>query len=302
MTCLHSAQGGECIETQNVLGTRGVDLMEATDYLFPRGIDHHKLFAGIRGVSTVVQSFARQVAGLGTLPSEVMRPPSGRQETTDVLVVGSGEAGLSVAAALPDFELSIVDDATRLGGNLSLFEPERLGAMLGALSHAQATPRTTVVSLSREPGPGLFALLIDDRGARLMQPRAVVLATGCHDYMPEFGNNDLPGIFSGRAALRLHRLGVRLGRRVALVGTGPFTEQLVKLPGTDWLRVDPRRVKRCSGRGRVRNLITLDQDKEKRIKVDAVVCEGPGSAGVRIGGAGWCHHPVQWCGLHSYLR
>src|SRR5690606_27277633 len=45
MTCQVRAQDGMRIETQNVLGSRGADLLRATDYVFPQGFDHHRLMA-----------------------------------------------------------------------------------------------------------------------------------------------------------------------------------------------------------------------------------------------------------------
>src|SRR5688572_25981401 len=76
MACQHRVQGGERVETQNVLGSRELDLLGATDYLFPRGIDHHRLFAGVRGVSSLVQAFARRVSGLGRLPDGLVASPA----------------------------------------------------------------------------------------------------------------------------------------------------------------------------------------------------------------------------------
>src|SRR5262245_50273100 len=110
MTCQRVALGGERIDTQNVLGTRGVDALRAADFLFPRGIDHHRLLAGIRGVSSVVQTFARRVAGLGKLPEAIETTRPARRREVDVLVIGGGPAGLGAAAALgaPAF---LVDDA-----------------------------------------------------------------------------------------------------------------------------------------------------------------------------------------------
>ncbi|MET0792764.1 MAG: (2Fe-2S)-binding protein, partial [Polyangiaceae bacterium] len=70
MTCLVTAAEGDRIETQNVLGSREVDLYEATDLLFPRGFDHHRLLAGA-GTSRLLTHFARRMSGLGRLPDAV---------------------------------------------------------------------------------------------------------------------------------------------------------------------------------------------------------------------------------------
>src|SRR5262245_61890765 len=98
--CRVLVQGGEEVETQNVLGTREIDLLGAADFLFPQGIDHHRLMAGVRGTSAIVGSFARRVAGLGRLADTT--PPASRAEQLElpILIVGGGRAGLTAAARL----------------------------------------------------------------------------------------------------------------------------------------------------------------------------------------------------------
>src|SRR5690242_20900494 len=100
MTCLRPAAGGERIETQNVIGSRESDLLRLTDWFFPKGIDHHHLMAGIPGVSSVMQAFARKLAGLGKLPDAPTAPKEARRLDTEVLVIGGGLAGRVVASTL----------------------------------------------------------------------------------------------------------------------------------------------------------------------------------------------------------
>ncbi len=85
ITCLRPCQGGERAETQNVLGSRKMDLMRVTDWFFPRGIDHHHFMAGVPAASFVVQKIARHVAGLGRLPDHVEPRGIARREQADVL-------------------------------------------------------------------------------------------------------------------------------------------------------------------------------------------------------------------------
>src|SRR5215472_5786719 len=68
MTCLCPAHEGLVVETQNILGSREVDLLRMTDWFFPEGMNHHELFAGVPGVQSLMQAFARRVAGLGKMP------------------------------------------------------------------------------------------------------------------------------------------------------------------------------------------------------------------------------------------
>src|SRR5215468_11164556 len=62
MTCMVAAEQGTVVRTQNTLGSREVDLLRMTDWFFPKGMNHHELFAGVPGVQQIMQTFARRVA------------------------------------------------------------------------------------------------------------------------------------------------------------------------------------------------------------------------------------------------
>ncbi|MEO7111134.1 MAG: (2Fe-2S)-binding protein, partial [Polyangiaceae bacterium] len=94
MTCRTPAKDGMEIVTQNTLGTHDIDLLRLTDWFFPRGLNHHELFAGVVGVETLMQGFARRVAGLGKLPAHIEEPKKSERRSVDVLVIGSGPAGM----------------------------------------------------------------------------------------------------------------------------------------------------------------------------------------------------------------
>src|SRR3984957_18000592 len=65
MTCMVPAAEGTVVGTQNTRGAREVDFLRVTDWFFPRGMNHHELFAGVPGLQGLMQTFARRVAGLG---------------------------------------------------------------------------------------------------------------------------------------------------------------------------------------------------------------------------------------------
>src|SRR5688572_14123651 len=44
MTCRVAAADGMKVETQNVVGSAGVDLLAATDWFFQGGMNHHEMF------------------------------------------------------------------------------------------------------------------------------------------------------------------------------------------------------------------------------------------------------------------
>ena len=281
-TCRVAVRGGERVETQNVLGSRGVDLLRATDYLFPQGIDHHRLFAGIRGVSNVVSRFARRVAGLGRLPSQVGATRPARRRDADVLVVGAGQAGLSAALALSGLEVLVADDGLAPGGSLAALDPARARHLTAEAEKcgAELSPRTTVAGLFREPEDSdsrLWALLVGSNGATLTRARAVILAPGAHDPVRAFGNDDLPGVLSARAALTLLSGGVAIGKRVAIVGGGRFADALYDNAHLETVRIDPDSLVRAAGRSRVSSVRVRDGQRERKIGVDAVLIDGPGA-------------------------
>lgn len=281
--CRVIVEGGERVETQNVLGTRETDLLSAADFLFPQGIDHHRLMAGVRGLSPLVGSFARRVAGLGKLADHA--PPALPAERVEVpvLIVGGGRAGLGAAAALGP-HATLVDDGFSLGGALTALDPRRGEELARRALSAGATclPRSTVVALSREPEGQrgeLTALVVTPERTLVARCRAIVLATGRHDAAPAFANNDLPGVLSARAALFAWQNDVLLGSRIALVGAGRFAEALVaQMSGAvELVQLDPSSVVRALGRDRISAVEARVEGKTRRIKVDALAFDGPGA-------------------------
>jgi sarcosine oxidase subunit alpha len=304
MTCQKLARGGEEIETQNVLGTRGVDALRAADFLFPKGIDHHRLFAGIRGVSGMVQTFARQVAGLGRLPDEVEAIRDAERRDVDVLVVGAGRTGLELGAALGGRAL-VVNDGPHLGGSLAALDPAAADEAVrrAGARGAELRASTMAVGLFREPETsdgGIQAVLLGPRGATLVFAKRVVLATGCHDPVVPFGENDLPGVISARAALSLWNGGIALGQRLALVGSGRFLDAFAERVGeTPLVRHALSEVIRAAGRSKVTAIVVRDGDRERREKVDAIVLDAPGAPALELGvqaGAAARFHPE-----HGYI-
>lgn len=288
MTCLRPAHGGERVETQNVLGTRGIDALRAADFLFPRGIDHHRLFAGIRGVSGIVQSFARRVAGLGTLPETTAAPTAATRREVDVLVVGGGASGLAALAELPAGAV-LVDDGPSPGGRKRAIDPERARDLVSKATArgAELWAETTAIALYREPERAdgrLHAVAIGPERATLFVARTVIVASGRHAPVLAFGENDLPGVYSAGAALALWRGGITLGRRVALIGDGAMEEAFSRAvaESSEVIRVREVDVVRAVGRARVTGIVIRDGEREHRERVDAIVVGGPGSPATEL--------------------
>jgi sarcosine oxidase subunit alpha len=149
-------------------------------------------------------------------------------------------------------------------------------------SGARLLSRTSVIALSREPEDGtgrITALLIAPERTWVVRAAAVVLATGRHDATPSFPNNDLPGVFSARAALFCWQKDVLVGKRIALVGAGRFAERMTELMGgaVELVPLEASSVLRAIGRERVSAVEVEAFGAKKRIKVDALAFDGPGA-------------------------
>jgi sarcosine oxidase subunit alpha len=285
-TCLVRAEAGDRIETQNVLGSRELDLYEATDLLFPQGFDHHRLLAGA-GTSRLLTAFARRMSGLGKLPEHALHASPAERRDVDVLIVGGGAAGLSAAAILGARAL-LVDDALALGGSLGILQPARAAQLVRSSREAGAELRhaTSALLLSREPEDErgrLTALLEGPERASYLRCRFIIVASGTHDAQPSFGNNDLPGIFSARAGLQLWRAGISLGKRVALIGDGRFARALAEAKKQIGIfRVEPAHALRAKGQHAVSRLVYDEGGKTRELVVSAIAVDGSGAPAVEL--------------------
>lgn len=230
MTCMAPAREGLEVHTQNTLGSREVDLLRVTDWFFPKGLNHHEIFAGVPGVQSIMQGFARRVAGLGRLPSEITPPRDAARRAIDVLVVGGGASGALVAAACAERgrEVELLDDALDTGGAAAVLRDPGWRRVETRLAAAAASGRAVVRAATTAAGVfGDDVLVVGPSGAEIVEARAVVLAPGAHDGTLAFEGNDLPGVMSARAGCMLLRHRVLLGERVVVVvpeGGGPFGE------------------------------------------------------------------------------
>ena len=270
LTCLVPARGGEVISSQNVLGSREIDLLQVTDWFFPHGFDHHHFLAGVPAASPVMQKLARHVAGLGRIPDSAAPPGQGNREEVDVLIVGGGPAGLRVARRLieqqPRLRLLIVDDGIALGGSLRARRaPVQPTAELG---YRVRTQTTAAGIYERE------VLLASGNRATIVQARAIVLATGTHDGTLPFANNDLPGVMSARAGALLAASGIAVGDRVGLLGSGPYVDSFVAAVGDQVVTLPLSEPLAAQGRARLRGVAVAETERHR---LDALLVETHGA-------------------------
>ena len=99
--CQTTVRPGMHVERQNAYPSVRMDVFSSIDWLFPKGMDHHSMFAGVPVAEKVMMTVARHLAGLGLLPDAAPAdPPPAERISTEVVVVGAGAAGLAAAEVL----------------------------------------------------------------------------------------------------------------------------------------------------------------------------------------------------------
>jgi len=176
----------------------------------------------------------RRAAGLGVAPSEPdCDSYAHRNAHVDVLVVGSGAAGLSAALAVSaqGESVMIVEGDRELGGGLlsetGVVEGGSAHAWLSA-SVARLQDQANVIILTRTIAFGYYDHDLIGLCERLptgpvrerlwrVRARRVILATGAFEQPLAFECNDLPGIMLASAAKTYAvRHGVAPGRRIVI--------------------------------------------------------------------------------------
>ena len=287
LSCLVPLKGGMVVESQNTLGTRNLDFLRMTDWFFPEGMNHHELFAGVPGISSIMQVFARRVAGLGKLPKESAPSTRAIRRTVDALVVGGGASGLAIAFELvkQGRTVEIIDDAIFPGGSLRSLPDADAGALSAILARLTRAEKGDGLAVrSHTTVGGIFGddvLAVGPSGAEILNARDLILAPGAHDGVLAFEGNDVPGVMSARALGLLLRLGVKPGRRLCIVkseGAGPFADAAYALANA--MKMDAEIVVgtpvRVAGASRVKAItVASARSKEKEFRADIVAVDSP---------------------------
>jgi sarcosine oxidase, subunit alpha len=293
MTCMTPAEEGMVVVSQNRLGPRDADLLRMTDWFFPDGMNHHELFAGVPGIQSIMQGFARRVAGLGRLPGRPEPPRSAARRNVDVVVVGAGPSGMAVAARLASAgrAVEVLDDQLAPGGGVTALSTEDAARFEDIRTAFDAKVAAGQIRLrSRTVAAAVYGrdLLVvgEEVGAEVVEAQALVLACGAHDGALAFEGNDVPGVMSARAAGWLLHHGVIVGKRIAVVipgGGGPFGESFARaasgLAKVEVVHGEPIAIRGASAaKGvRVRTVGKKDLVEDRTIDADAVLIDAPRS-------------------------
>ncbi|HYV47085.1 MAG TPA: 2Fe-2S iron-sulfur cluster-binding protein [Myxococcaceae bacterium] len=301
-TCRIPARAGMRLERQNAYPSVKVDVFQSIDWLFPRGLDHHAMFAGVPVAEQVMAKVARHLAGLGLLPD---KPAPDRMpcETlrVKVAVAGGGASGSSAAARLAaqGVPFLLLERDPFLGGR-RFSAPD--------LPRDQVRLRTPVIGLYEDDAGWYLAAVsaADASEPRLLKVYAerFLLAVGGHPPTLPFENNELPGVFSGRAATSmLRRHGLLIAEEPALVGRGPELAELQRLLESHGAKIaavvdvdgDAKDLK-AHGRNKVNGLSFARRGRRKKVDCDAILVSVPISPSFELARQGGAR--VSWSPPH----
>ncbi len=230
--CQTTVRPGMRVERQNAFPSAGVDVFAITDWFFPRGLNHHEMFAGVPIADQVMAKVARQLAGLGKLPdAPAPQRPAAHTRRCEIAIVGGGAAGLAAAQTFEDAKAPwLLLERERFVGGRLVVAPEEFGApTVWNAPPDKVHLGSTVVGLF-EDAEGRFLAATDGERLEKIYARQILLANGGQPQLLQFENNDLPGVFAGRAVsrmIRLHR--ILPGERIAVVGDPAEAKPLAAL-------------------------------------------------------------------------
>ncbi|MCS6857837.1 MAG: 2Fe-2S iron-sulfur cluster-binding protein [Sandaracinaceae bacterium] len=225
-SCRIKAEAGMEIETQNTLATALFDPLEAADWLFPDGLDHHRMFTWSKAANRGMQPVVRQLSGLGRLPEAPSSLLPSIEKDVDVLVIGAGPSGLACAkeASLSGLKVLCVEAEEEAGGRLRWSLDPNEQEQAKALSEealrrgVELACGWTVLGIYEEVDEGRIAIASTPQGIARIKAKVWVCAVGRIEGSALFEGSDAPGVISSEGAKRLLHHRILPGRLVAIAG------------------------------------------------------------------------------------
>ncbi len=226
-TCITPVREGMAVEREGGWPSAGADLGRAAELAAPllHAGFYYSWFRRSPRAWHVAERVLARAAGQTALPereaaARLLARARLERVRGGVVVTGGGVAGMSaaVAAAGAGAPTLLVERHPLLGGRaVDGPEPRRLRTRVGELARGGGLRVLTGAEVAGWYEEGVLAVVAGD-DLLLVEPAAVVLATGVHERIPPFRGGDLPGVLACGAARRLLRCGA-LARRRALVVT-----------------------------------------------------------------------------------
>ena len=184
------------------------------------------------GIWMVFEKIIRKAAGMGKASREP--DPDSYEHANDfcdVLVVGSGSAGVAAAqeAANQNLNVILIEQDSLLGGNKLAekeFDPNLLHKQLES-NNIRVMSRTTAFGVYDNTVVGALERVTDHvsnpnnslprQRFRTIRAKHIILASGALERHIAFNNNDIPGVMSANASRHyLNRYGVLTGKNIVI--------------------------------------------------------------------------------------
>jgi len=227
---------------QNAFPSVNFDFGGINNYLgrfFAAGF-YYKTFMGLppfewgkgTGIWMVFEKIIRKAAGMGKASREP--DPDSYEHANDfcdILVVGSGPAGVAAAkeAANQNLNVILIEQDSLLGGNKLAekeFDPSLLHKQLES-NNIRIMSRTTAFGVYDNTVVGALERVTDHisnpntslprQRFRTIRAKHIILASGALERHIAFNNNDIPGVMTANAARHyLNRYGVLTGKNIVI--------------------------------------------------------------------------------------
>ena len=173
--------------------------------------------------------------GLGKIPTQIEKFPKPIEMNKEIVIIGSGPAGLSAANTFKEFnaDVLIIEQMPELGGQLvkqthKFFGSEKEKAGTRGFEIARELIKnikgSTISCLTNSTA---FAIdnntvgVFEDNQYIKISAKYLLIATGASEKMIPFRGNDIPGVFgAGAAQTIMNVFGIKPGNSVLMVGAG----------------------------------------------------------------------------------